>query len=122
MTGILLTLAAGQGAQLIPSAVPLAMLSTAARPETVVGVVRDGDQCFAEYRESSTDFDAHKAILAVATTLLGAAPAALALVKTTIEALQSMDSTTPWLTIFSRESQTSRAARFQMAHDLLRTV
>jgi hypothetical protein len=51
MTGILLTLAAGQGAQLIPSAVPLAMLSTAARPDTVVGVIRDGDECFAEYRE-----------------------------------------------------------------------
>ena len=51
MTGILLTLAAGQGAQLIPAAVPLAMLSTSKRPDTVVGVIRDGDQCFAEYRE-----------------------------------------------------------------------
>lgn len=51
MTGILLTLAAGQGAQLIPAAVPLAMLSTSKRPDTVVGVIRDGDECFAEYRE-----------------------------------------------------------------------
>jgi hypothetical protein len=73
------------------------------------------DKSFAKYHESSTNFEAHKAILAVATTLLGAAPAALALVKTTIDALQSMDASTPWLTIFNRESQTARTARFQIS-------
>lgn len=51
ITGILLTLAAGQGAQLTPSAVPLVLLPTAPRAESVVGVVREGDQCFEEYRD-----------------------------------------------------------------------
>jgi hypothetical protein len=73
------------------------------------------DQGFAEYHESSDNFEAHRAILAIATTLLGSAPAALALVKTTIDALQSMNENTPWLSIFNRESQTARAARFQIS-------
>lgn len=51
ITGILLTLAAGQGAQLTPSAVPLVLLPTASRTDSVVGVVREGDDCFDEYRE-----------------------------------------------------------------------
>jgi len=51
MTGILLTLAAGQGAQLIPSALPMVMMPTSAPPDAVVGVVRQGDQCFEEYRD-----------------------------------------------------------------------
>jgi hypothetical protein len=73
------------------------------------------DRSFAEYHESSQNFDAHQAILAVATSLLGAAPTALALVKTTIDALKSMDASSPWITIFSRESQTARTARFQIS-------
>lgn len=73
------------------------------------------DRSFAEYRENSQNFEAHKAILAVATAVLGAAPAALALVTTTINALHSMDESTPWITIFNRESQTARTARFQIS-------
>jgi hypothetical protein len=51
MSGILLTLAAGEGAQLTPAAVPLALLPTSNRPDAAVGVIRDGDECYAEYRE-----------------------------------------------------------------------
>jgi hypothetical protein len=51
ISGILLTLAAGEGAQLTPAAVPLALLPTSARKDTQVGVVREGDQCFEEYRD-----------------------------------------------------------------------
>lgn len=51
LTGILVTLAAGQGAQLIPAAVPISMMPTAKRSRADVGVVRAGDQCFDEYRE-----------------------------------------------------------------------
>jgi hypothetical protein len=54
---------------------------------------------FQEFHETSENFEAHKAILAVATTLLGAAPTALALVKTTLDALQSMDQDNPWITL-----------------------
>jgi hypothetical protein len=73
------------------------------------------DRSFAEYQESSKNFEAHKAILAVATTLLGGAPTALALVTTTLKSLQSMDESTPWIAIFNRESQTARAGRFQIS-------
>ena len=73
------------------------------------------DKSFAVYHESSQNFDAHKAILAVATTLLGAAPTALALVSSALKALESMDQSSPWITIFSRESQNARTARFQIS-------
>src|SRR3954467_13589739 len=48
---ILLTLAAGEGAQLTPAAVPLALLPTLSRTDADVGVIRDGDRCYGEYRE-----------------------------------------------------------------------
>jgi hypothetical protein len=72
------------------------------------------DQGFAEYHERSDTFQAHAAILDVAALLLGAAPAALALVKTTLEALQKMDERSPWITLFDRESQSANTARFQV--------
>ena len=50
LSGILLTLAAGAGAQLTPAAVPIALVPTAGR-EVTVGVIRRGDECFDEYRE-----------------------------------------------------------------------
>ena len=69
------------------------------------------DRQFAEYREQSADFEAQKAIISIATTLLGAAPTALALVKTTLEALKTDGS---WLTLFTRESQSAKTAKFQV--------
>jgi hypothetical protein len=73
------------------------------------------DRTFADYHESSQNFEAHEAILAVATTLLGSAPTALALVKSTIDSLKSMDANSPWVTIFSRESQRASTAHFQIS-------
>ena len=49
LNGILLTLAAGEGAQLTPAAVPIALLPTEAREESPLGVVRRGDACFDDY-------------------------------------------------------------------------
>jgi hypothetical protein len=72
------------------------------------------DTGFASYEESSNDFDAHKAIITVATTLLGPATTALAVVTSTLQALQSMEESSPWITIFSRESQVAKSARFQL--------
>jgi hypothetical protein len=77
-------------------------------------VVQDFE--FKQYTEETLDFDAHKAILKVAAALMAtAAPAALALVTTTLEALQSMDADNPWITLFNRESRSARAARFQIS-------
>jgi hypothetical protein len=51
ISGILLTLAAGSGAQLTPAAVPMALVPTRLSASPRVGVVREGDECFEEYRE-----------------------------------------------------------------------
>ena len=50
MSGALLTLAAGAGAQLTPAAAPIALIPTRLSANPQVGVVREGDECFAEYR------------------------------------------------------------------------
>lgn len=73
------------------------------------------DRQFAEYQEKSKNFEAHQAILQVATTLLGPAPAALAIVKTTLDALRSMKADSPWITVFDRETRSARTARFQVS-------
>ena len=73
------------------------------------------DKSFAEYVEKSQNFQAHEAILAVATVLLGPAPTALAIVKTTIEALEKMSTDSPFLTLFDRESGHARTAKFQIS-------
>jgi hypothetical protein len=69
---------------------------------------------FALYHQDSQNFEAHEAVLAVATTFLGGAPTALALVTSAIKALHSMDTSRPWITIFNRESQSARTGRFQI--------
>jgi len=70
---------------------------------------------FAEYSEGGEGFEVHEAIGKVAAVLLGPAPAALALVTTTLDALRSMNSGSPWITIFNRESQRAKAAKFQIS-------
>ena len=50
ISGVLTTLAAGQGAQLIPAAVPIALVPMAGRPDPQLGVIRNGDPAFEEYR------------------------------------------------------------------------
>src|SRR4029453_11853087 len=72
------------------------------------------DRSFAEYKEKGTNFQTHEAILAVASVVLGAAPTALAIVTSTLNALKSMDQSSPWITIFDRESHKARTARFQI--------
>lgn len=50
LSGVLLTLASGEGAQLIPAAVPIVLLPIEADEEKTLGVVRDGDAAYGEYR------------------------------------------------------------------------
>ena len=50
LSGILVTLAAGDGAQLTPAAVPLVLLPTDATETRTVGVVHPGDESYEEYR------------------------------------------------------------------------
>jgi len=51
LSGILVTLAAGQGAQLTPAAVPLALVPSHGQPDPQIGIIRKGERCFDEYRE-----------------------------------------------------------------------
>jgi len=73
------------------------------------------EKSFQKYHEATANFQTHEAILAVATTFLGAAPAALALVVSTLNALHKMDQNSPWITIFDRESQKAETAHFQIS-------
>ena len=51
LNGVLTTLAAGAGAQLTPASTPIALLPISRRSESVVGLIRPGDRCHAEYSE-----------------------------------------------------------------------
>jgi hypothetical protein len=71
------------------------------------------DRGFSEHRETGDVFETHQAILSVAAVVLGPATTALAVVQSTLTAMKSM-SKGRWMTIFQRESQAAKAARFQV--------
>jgi hypothetical protein len=73
------------------------------------------DTQFEDYEFASKNAEAHKAIIKVLTVLLGPQAAALVVVKAAIEALESMQENSPWITLFERNSKTGRSARFQVA-------
>ncbi len=69
-----------------------------------------------EFVSQEDGLDVHEAIMAVAALLLGpAAIAAAPLIDATLKALHSMDTNTPWITLFNRESRRAKAASFQIA-------
>jgi len=71
------------------------------------------DRGFSEHHEKGDDFEAHQAILSIAATVLGPAPAALKVVESTLTAMTATAKGS-WMTIFQQESQTGKAARFQV--------
>jgi hypothetical protein len=84
------------------------------RTLTALGWAQSDTQ-FEDYAFASISAEAHKAMLKVLTALLGPQAAALAIVKTTLEALQTMNENSSWLTLFERQSKVGRSARFQVA-------
>lgn len=50
LNGVLATLVAGPGAQLIPAAAPIALVPVNGRSDAELGIVRSGSRCFDEYR------------------------------------------------------------------------
>jgi hypothetical protein len=68
-----------------------------------------------KYHVKTDGFQAHEAVLEVAATLLAGSPTALAVLTSTVKALQKMDQSTPWLTIFDRESRSANTAHFQVS-------
>jgi hypothetical protein len=81
---------------------------------TAIGWAQSDVQ-FEEYEFKSQNAEAHKAIIKVLEVLLGPGAAALVIVKTAMEALQSMNENSPWITLFDRTSKTGKSARFQVA-------
>lgn len=73
------------------------------------------DTHFETYEFDSVNAEANKAIIPVLTALLGPQAAALAVLKTALEGLQSMQENAPWITLFDQQSRTERSARFQVA-------
>lgn len=73
------------------------------------------DTQFEEYEFGSKNAEAHQAIIKVLTVLLGPQAAALMVVKTALDALQSMNENSPWITLFERRAKTGKSARFQVA-------
>jgi hypothetical protein len=84
------------------------------RTLTALGWAQSSSE-FEEYAFSSMNAEAHKAILKVLAVLLGPQAAALAVVQTALEALQSMNENSPWITLFDRQSKTGKSAHFQVA-------
>jgi len=73
------------------------------------------DSHFEEYSFSSQNAEAHKAMMKVLTVLLGPQAAVLAVVQTALDALQSMNENSPWITLFDSQSKTGKSAHFQVA-------
>jgi hypothetical protein len=67
-----------------------------------------------DHTAQGTATEVHQKIIEVLTVALGPSPAALSLITSAIDVLKAMTPGTSWLTIFSRESQHARIARFQV--------
>lgn len=67
-----------------------------------------------DYTTTGNSAQVHEKILEVATAALAPTVAALAIITASVNALKGMDPKSPWLTIFDRESQMARIARFQI--------
>jgi hypothetical protein len=73
------------------------------------------DTQFQEYRFESKNAEAHEVVMQVIAALLGPQAVALAVVKTALAALQSMNENSPWITLFDQQSRSEKFARFQVA-------
>lgn len=72
------------------------------------------ESAWTDFTIQGTAVEVHEKILQVMTVALGPSPAALAIIVATVDALKAMKSDSPWLTLFNRESQKAKIARFQI--------
>jgi hypothetical protein len=84
------------------------------RSLTILGWAQSDTQ-FQDYRFSGKNAEAHKAIMKVIAVLLGPQAVALVVVKTALDALQSMKENSPWITLFEHYSKIEKFGRFQVA-------
>lgn len=67
-----------------------------------------------DYTASGTAVEVHEKVIEVLTAALGPTPAALSIIVATMNALKAMKPDSPWITLFGRESQKAKMARFQI--------
>jgi len=67
-----------------------------------------------DYSTSGTAVEVHEKIIEIMTAVLAPAPAALAIITSTVNALKGMNPDSSWITIFSRETQKAKIAKFQI--------
>lgn len=67
-----------------------------------------------DYSATGTAAEVHEQVIEVITAVLGPATTALAIVTSSLKALKAMKADSPWITIFSKESQKARIGRFQV--------
>ncbi len=72
------------------------------------------DGGWADYTADGTAVEVNEKIIEVLTVALGVAPAAIAIITASINALKAMQPDSSWITIFSRESQKAKIGRFQI--------
>jgi hypothetical protein len=66
------------------------------------------------YPVSGTGVEVNEKLIEVMTAILAPAAGALSIITSTINALKAMNPDSSWITIFSRESQRAKIARFQV--------
>lgn len=69
---------------------------------------------WSDYSTTGTSAEVHEKIMEVLTVVLGPGAAALTIIAAAVSALKAMKSDSPWITLFSRESQKAKIARFQV--------
>ena len=72
------------------------------------------DRGWVDYTAEGTAVEVHQKIIEVLEVTLGPSAAAVSIIRSAIDLLQAMAPGTSWFTIFNRESQHARIARFQI--------
>lgn len=67
-----------------------------------------------DYTAQGTAVEVHQKIVDVLGVVMGPGATALAILTSAINALRAMKSDSPWITLFSRETQKAKIARFQI--------
>lgn len=80
-----------------------------------IGWVLEGD-AMSTREVKGSKLQVHKEIIPVITTILGPAVAASAAIISVLNGLAAMNKDTPWITLFSRESQRATANQFQISY------
>jgi hypothetical protein len=72
------------------------------------------DRGWTDYTAEGTAVEVHQKIIEVLQLALGPSGAAMAIIRSAIDMLQKMTAGSSWLTIFNRESEHAKIARFQV--------